>query len=196
MSKYRLEIVRNNGNGSHTIIAKQFLSEDQVIDQLARMVPKVEFAFQVAPEPEQEVTSDTSVKLPENFGQMVEEEEEPEETIEQLNRRGGRRPSYEREAMERDILDGMSVVEVAEKYGVTKANVYTTRNKLKKQGQEPPKAERAAKAPATDSDLPIYYQDILDMLRDDMTSEEIYEKMRYQITDAQFRTAMEWAELQ
>jgi hypothetical protein len=90
----------------------------------------------------------------------------------------------------------MSVVEVAEKYGVTKANVYTTRNKLKKAGQEPPKAERATKAPATDSDIPWYYQDILDMMRDGIPESQIYIKMIESITEAQFRTAIQWAEMQ
>lgn len=59
-----------------------------------------------------------------------------------------------------------------------------------------PVASRAKFDLDDDSDLPIYYQDVLDMLRDGLSSEEIYEKMRYSITDAQFRTAMEWAELQ
>lgn len=38
-----------------------------------------------------------------------------------------------------------------------------------------------------------YFNDILDMLRDGMTEQEVYEKVYMSITNAQFREAMEWA---
>jgi hypothetical protein len=41
-----------------------------------------------------------------------------------------------------------------------------------------------------------YYHDILDMLRDGLNEQEIYQKVYMSITDTQFRVAMEWAKEQ
>ena len=41
-----------------------------------------------------------------------------------------------------------------------------------------------------------YKQDILDMLRDDMSEDEIYKTVYTSITDAQYREALEWAKQQ
>lgn len=56
--------------------------------------------------------------------------------------------------------------------------------------------ENENKAVLKDGEVPQYYNDVLKMLQDGHTDEEIYEAMRYKITGGQYRTALSWAEMQ
>ena len=57
------------------------------------------------------------------------------------------------------------------------------------------RTDQPSKAIATD-DPDWYYQDILDMLRDGVSEEEVYNTVTTSVTDNQYQEALEWAKEQ
>ncbi len=140
---------------------------------------------------EQEVTADEAIEYilqVQSAGQEEEIEEGPEPALPPATSSGRRRRrEYDREEMEQDVAAGLlKVKEIAEKHGVSEPTVYSVKKKMK----EASKPSEKYKAP---SDKPWYFEDVLNMLKDEFGEQEIYNRMSSRITDTQFREAIDWA---
>lgn len=183
--RYYLTINRFNTDDSEmpeTIVSRQ-VDADYVVDLLLAIPNAVEEEpEELDEEPETDITSSGpfDFKLPETFGQMADETPEPTKPA--------RKASYDREAIEQDILAGDKTKDIAARHGISQPTVSKIKRELKASGEviDKPKAD----------DVEWHYTDVLDMMRDGFTDEEIYQKVYNRITHAQYLAALEWGKTQ
>lgn len=177
--KYTLLIQRDDGYMPETIVSRE-VDANYVINLLVATPvdadatePMIE-GYNTAP-----AKRIPDVKLPDDFGQMADKSPEPKP------QKAPRKVNYDREAVEAAILAGGKTKHIAEDHGISQVTVNTIKKKLKASGEllENPKA----------TELEWYFTDVLDMVRDGLSDEEIYKNVYTRITNAQYRDALVWA---
>lgn len=177
--KYSVTIMRHTDNDEVTELVDKWITADQAIELLVKAQEMAEYTIQVHHEDE------FKDYTPVHHEEEPEKKEELPDNIAKLKKHTGRKASYDKDAVKKDIKAGIKPGDIATKYGITAATVYQIKSKMKNEEDEEEQPES--------DDVPVDNHPkarVKRMVAAGETDQAIYNVMHDFMTDEQFREAI------